>query len=92
MSVPVLPLRLFRHRTYSALLTGGFFFQAAAILRSGHAKPALLTGAGLLIAGLGTGPAMGGITPRGRGPAPAPASRAGVRAAPGEPAAGSTGR
>jgi EmrB/QacA subfamily drug resistance transporter len=128
-SVPVLPLRLFRHRTYSALLTGGFFFQAAAmpagivlplyfqhvrghsattsgllllplmtgmalsnrltaaaILRSGHAKPALLTGAGLLtagtaaffaldaatpmalicgwllIAGLGTGPAMGGIT------------------------------
>jgi len=237
-SVPVLPLRLFRHRTYSALLTGGFFFQAAAIpvgillplyfqhvrghsattsgllllplmagmalsnrltaaaiLRSGHAKPALLTGAGLLtagtaaffaldattptalicgwllIAGLGTGPAMGGITiatqncvpaadmgtatagsalakqiggtfglacaqslmgrhgmaaagasaigstvawggaiagilalaavfvmrdiaitPRGRGPATAPASRAGVRAAPGEPAAGSTGR
>lgn len=30
-SVPVLPLRLFRHRTYSALLTGGFFFQAAAM-------------------------------------------------------------
>ncbi|MFF7651257.1 MFS transporter [Streptomyces sp. NPDC007983] len=128
-SVPVLPLRLFRHRAYSALLTGGFFFQAAAmpvgillplyyqqvrghsattsgllllplmagmalsnrltaaaILRSGRPKPALLTGAGLLtagtaaffaldgatptalicgwllIAGLGTGPAMGGIT------------------------------
>lgn len=128
-SVPVLPLRLFRHRTYSALLTGGFFLQAAAlpvgvllplyfqqvrghsattsgllllplmagmalsnrltaaaILRSGQVKPALLTGAGLLtagaaaffaldattptvlicgwllIAGLGSGPAMGGIT------------------------------
>ncbi|MFH9424323.1 MFS transporter [Streptomyces sp. NPDC017529] len=128
-AVPVLPLRLFRNRTYSALLTGGFFFQAAAlpvgvllplyfqyvrghsatvsgllliplligmalgnrltataVLRSGRAKPVLLAGAGLLtagtaafvaldaatpsaltsvwllIAGLGTGPAMGGIT------------------------------
>ncbi|MFJ9847584.1 MFS transporter [Kitasatospora sp. NPDC101155] len=128
-AIPVLPPHLFRHRTYSALLTAGFFFQAAAmpvgvllplyfqhvrahsattsgllllplmigmvlsnrltaaaILRSGHAKPALVTGAGLLIAGtavffalnaatptllicgwlliagLGTGPAMGGIT------------------------------
>ncbi|GLY65552.1 MFS transporter [Amycolatopsis taiwanensis] len=127
--VPILPLRLFRRRTYAALLAAGFFFQvaalplgvfvplyfqyvrgysatvsgflllplligmtlgnrltAAAVLRSGHAKPALLTGAGLLtlgtaafftlgtatspaltsvwllIAGLGTGPAMGGIT------------------------------
>ncbi|MEU1806186.1 MFS transporter [Streptomyces sp. NPDC019937] len=30
-SVPVLPLGLFRHRAYSALLTGGFFFQAAAM-------------------------------------------------------------
>ncbi|WP_312018726.1 MFS transporter [Streptomyces sp. I05A-00742] len=128
-AVPVLPLRLFLDRTYAALLTAGFFFQAAAlpvgvflplyfqyvrghsatvsgllllpllagmtlgnrltataVLRSGHARPALLTGAGLLtigtaafftlgaatppaltsiwllIAGLGTGPAMGGIT------------------------------
>ncbi|WP_327388157.1 MFS transporter [Streptomyces sp. NBC_01207] len=128
-AVPVLPMRLFQHRTYSALLAAGFFFQVAAlpvgvflplyfqyvrghsatvsgllllplligmalgnrltataVLRSGHAKPALLAGAGLLtlgtsafftldtatppawtcvwlfIAGLGTGPAMGGIT------------------------------
>ncbi|WAP59675.1 MFS transporter [Streptomyces sp. S465] len=128
-AVPVLPLRLFRHRTYSALLTAGFFFQVAAapvgiflplyfqhirghsatvsgllllplligmtlgnrltaatVLRSGHVKPVLLTGAGLLtsgtaaffalsattplaltsvsllLVGLGTGPAMGGIT------------------------------
>ncbi|MFD7706032.1 MFS transporter [Streptomyces sp. NPDC059786] len=128
-TVPVLPMRLFQNRTYSALLAAGFFFQVAAlpvgvflplyfqyvrghsatvsgllllplligmtlgnrltataVLRSGHAKPALLTGAGLLtlgtsafftldtatpptwtcvwllIAGLGTGPAMGGIT------------------------------
>ncbi|MFI5821284.1 MFS transporter [Streptomyces rishiriensis] len=128
-AVPVLPMRLFHHRTYSALLAAGFFFQVAAlpvgvflplyfqhvrghsatvsgllllplligmtlgnrltaiaVLRSGRAKPALLTGAGLLtlgasaffaldnatpptwtclwllIAGLGTGPAMGGIT------------------------------
>ncbi|MFI0776682.1 MFS transporter [Streptomyces sp. NPDC021212] len=105
-SVPVLPLRLFRHRTYSALLTGGFFFQAAAmpvgillplyfqhvrghsattsgllllplmtgmalsnrltaaaILRSGHPKPALLTGAGLLTAGTGAFFALGAATP-----------------------------
>lgn len=128
-TVPVLPLRLFRHRTYTALLTAGFFFQVAAlpvgiflplyfqhirghsatasgllllplligmtlgnrltaatVLRSGHVKPVLLTGAGLLTAGtaafvalrattplaltsvlllligLGTGPAMGGLT------------------------------
>ncbi|MFI5797959.1 MFS transporter [Streptomyces sp. NPDC051677] len=128
-AVPVLPMRLFQHRTYSALLAAGFFFQVAAlpvgvflplyfqyvrghsatvsgllllplligmtlgnrltataVLRSGHAKPALLAGAGLLtlgtaafftldtatppawtcvwllIAGLGTGPAMSGIT------------------------------
>lgn len=93
-SVPVLPLRLFRHRSYSALLTAGFFFQVAAlpvgvfaplyfqyvqghsatesgllllplligmtlgnrltataVLRSGHVKPALLTGAALLTVG-----------------------------------------
>ncbi|GAB3977842.1 hypothetical protein GCM10029978_068850 [Actinoallomurus acanthiterrae] len=93
-AVPVLPLRLFRNRTYTALLGAGFFFQvaalpvgillplyfqrvrgesatvsgllvlplligmtlgnrltAAAVLRSGRAKPALLTGAGLLTAG-----------------------------------------
>ncbi|WP_433189118.1 MFS transporter [Actinoallomurus sp. CA-150999] len=93
-AVPVLPLRLFRNRTYTALLSAGFFFQvaalpvgillplyfqrvrgasatvsgllvlplligmtlgnrltAAAVLRSGRAKPALLTGAGLLTAG-----------------------------------------
>ncbi|MFJ2201005.1 MFS transporter [Streptomyces violaceusniger] len=128
-AVPVLPLRLFRHRTYTALLTAGFFFQVAAlpvgiflplyfqhirghsatasgllllplligmtlgnrltaatVLRSGHVKPVLLTGAGLLttgtaaflalrattplaltsvlllLVGLGTGPAMGGLT------------------------------
>ncbi|GAA4633785.1 hypothetical protein GCM10023196_072750 [Actinoallomurus vinaceus] len=128
-AVPVLPLRLFRDRTYTALLSAGFFFQvaalpvgillplyfqrvrgesatvsgllvlplligmtlgnrltAAAVLRSGHVRPVLLTGAGLLTAGtaafftldaatplaltcgwlllvgLGTGPAMGGIT------------------------------
>ncbi|WP_229898221.1 MFS transporter [Streptomyces finlayi] len=128
-SVPVLPLRLFRDRTYSALLAAGFFFQvavlpigiflplyfqyirghtatvsgllllplligmtlgnrttAALILRTGRTKPVLLTGAGLitagtaaffaltattspaltslwlLAAGLGTGPAMGGLT------------------------------
>ncbi|KPC93394.1 hypothetical protein ADL27_19580 [Streptomyces sp. NRRL F-6602] len=128
-AVPVLPLRLFTHHSYGALLTAGFFFQAAAlplgiltplyfqhvrgysatvsglmllplligmtlgnrltaalILRSGHTKPVLLAGAGLLtlgtasfaalgpttpppltglwllLAGLGTGPAMGGLT------------------------------
>ncbi|GAA2211726.1 MDR family MFS transporter [Nonomuraea monospora] len=128
-ATPVLPPHLLRTRTYAALLTGGFFFQLAAlpagvflplylqhvrghsatvsgllllpllvgmvvgnrataglILRSGHTKPALLTGAALLAAGsaafftlgqdtspaltgawllligLGTGPAMGGLT------------------------------
>lgn len=128
-AVPVLPPRLFRHRTYTALLTAGFFFQVAAlpvgiflplyfqhvrgysatasgllllplligmtagnrltataVLRSGHVKPVLLTGAGLitvgtaaffvlgpatpfaltsillLVVGLGSGPAMGGLT------------------------------
>ncbi|WP_432254052.1 MFS transporter [Streptomyces sp. HNM1019] len=93
-TVPVLPLRLFRHRTYTALLTAGFFFQVAAlpvgiflplyfqhirghsattsgllllplligmalgnrltaatVLRSGHVKPVLLIGTGLLAAG-----------------------------------------
>jgi EmrB/QacA subfamily drug resistance transporter len=105
-AVPVLPLRLFRHRTYSALLTAGFFFQAAAmpiaillplyfqhvcgrsatvsgllllplmigmalsnrltavaILRSGHTKPALLAGAGLLIAGTAAFFALDAATP-----------------------------
>ncbi|MET9297028.1 MFS transporter [Streptomyces sp. NPDC003077] len=128
-AVPVLPLRLFRHRGYAALLSAGFFFQvavlpagvflplyfqdvrghsatvsgllllpllvgmtlgnrltAAVILRGGRVRPSLLTGAGLLtagtaaffaldastpplltsvwllVAGLGTGPAMGGLT------------------------------
>ncbi|MBO8194050.1 MFS transporter [Streptomyces oryzae] len=126
---PVLPLRLFGHRSYGALLGAGFFFQiaalpvgillplyfqqvrgqsatvsgllllplligmtvgnrvtAVAVLRSGRTKPVLLAGAGLLalgsgsffalgdgtsavwiglwllLAGLGTGPAMGGLT------------------------------
>ncbi|WP_369201501.1 MFS transporter [Streptomyces sp. PU-14G] len=128
-ALPILPLRLFGHRPYGALLTAGFFFQAAAlplsvllplyfqhvrghsatmsgllllpflsgmvlgnrltaavILRTGRTKPVLLAGAGLLtlgsgsflvldaatpaaltalwllLAGLGAGPAMGGLT------------------------------
>ncbi|MEO3778530.1 MFS transporter [Micromonospora sp. B11E3] len=126
---PVLPLQLLRRRSYTALLTGGFFFQAASlpisfmvplylhdvrhysasssgalllplligmavssrltatvILKTGRTRPVLLVGACLLtagavgflllddntspvligvwltLAGLGTGPAMGGIT------------------------------
>ena len=128
-SLPILPLRLFGNRTYSALLVSGFFFQLAAmpvgilvplyfqhgrghsattsgllllplligmtlgnrltslaVLRTGQVKPALLLGATLLLigtggfltlrdttpyaltsvlllsAGLGAGPAMGGLT------------------------------
>ncbi|GAA4517267.1 hypothetical protein GCM10023191_089470 [Actinoallomurus oryzae] len=105
-AVPVLPLRLFGRRTYTALLTAGFFFQVAAlpvgiflplyfqhvrgysatvsgllllpllvgmtlgnrltataILRSGHVKPVLLTGAALLTAGTAAFFALGPATP-----------------------------
>ncbi|GAA2338951.1 MDR family MFS transporter [Streptomyces violaceusniger] len=105
-AVPVLPPRLFRHRTYTALLTAGFFFQVAAVpvgiflplyfqhvrghsatasgllllplligmtlgnrltaatvLRSGHVKPVLLIGAGLLTAGTAAFVALRATTP-----------------------------
>ncbi|HZE41023.1 MAG TPA: MFS transporter [Stackebrandtia sp.] len=105
-AVPVVPLRLFRHRSYSALLAAGFFFQvaalpvgvflplyfqhdrshtatvsgllllplligmtlgnrltAAAIIRGGRAKPALLAGAALLAAGTAAFFALGASTP-----------------------------